>query len=148
MKWFRGQGYSEDPVYKHQGAYGSLVTTIMLMGSPFWTHLHIPYSTMRPHGCRVACKLQPLSSFLSNGSWRQLGYFNQVWVRCGQSSLMGAERCMDYVKGSLLTDETASLPWWVQANHTLTHSGRRSTYALLCFPLLPVRKKCFGIVLI
>lgn len=56
---------------------------------------------------------------------------------------------MDYVKGSLLTDETASLPGRVQADHTLTQSGRRNTYALFCFPLiLPVCKKCFGIVLV
>lgn len=91
-----------------------------------------------------------LFSFLSlTGAEDNLGYFNQVWVQCGQSSLMGAEWCMDYVKGSLLTDETASLPGRVQADHTLTQSGRRSTYALFCFPLiLPVCKKRFGIVLI
>lgn len=77
------------------------------------------------------------------------GYFNQVWVQCGPSRLMGAEWCMDHVKGSLLTDETASLPGRVQADHTLTQCGRRSTYALFCLPLLlPVCKKRFGTVLI
>lgn len=56
---------------------------------------------------------------------------------------------MDHVKGSLLTDETASLPGRVWADRTLTQSGRRSTYALFYFPLiLHVHKKRFGIVLI
>lgn len=56
---------------------------------------------------------------------------------------------MDYVKGSLLTDETASLPGRVQADHALTQPGRRSTYALFCFALaLSVCKKCFGVVII
>lgn len=56
---------------------------------------------------------------------------------------------MDYVKGSLLTDETASLPGQVQEDHTFTQCGRRSTHALFCFPLtLSVCKKCLGTVLI
>jgi len=46
---------------------------------------------------------------------------------------------MDCIKGSLLTDEAASLPGSAQADHTLTQSGRRSTYALFYFALiLPV----------
>lgn len=62
---------------------------------------------------------------------------------------MGAEWCMDYVKGSLLNDETASLPGRVQADHTLTQLGRRSTYALFCFAsTLSVCEKCFGVVII
>lgn len=62
---------------------------------------------------------------------------------------MGAEWCMDHVKGSLLTDETASLPGRVQADHTLTQSGRRIKYALFCFAfILSVCKKHYSIVMI
>ncbi len=97
-------------------------------------------------GWHVSYSPFPLFSLM--GAEDNSGYFNQVWVQCGQSSLMGAEWCMDYVKGSLLTDETASLPGRVQANRTLTQSGRRSTSALLCFPLIqPVCKKHLGILL-
>lgn len=62
---------------------------------------------------------------------------------------MGAEWCVDYVKGSLLTDETASLPGPVQAERTVTQCGRRGAHAPFCLPsLLSARKKCFGNVLI
>lgn len=57
---------------------------------------------------------------------------------------MGAEWCVDYVKGSLLTDETASLPGPVEAERTVTQCGRRGAHAPICLPsLLSARKKCF-----
>lgn len=63
------------------------------------------------------------------------GYFNQVWVQRGRSGLMGAEWCVDYVKGSLLTDETASLPGPVQAERTVTQCGRRAHMPrFVCLP--------------
>lgn len=62
---------------------------------------------------------------------------------------MGAEWCVDYVKGSLLTDEAASLPGPVQAERTVTQCGRRGAHAPFCLPsLLSARKKCLGNVLI
>lgn len=75
-------------------------------------------------------------------------YFNQVWIQCGQTSLMGAEWCVDYVKGSLITDQTVSLPGRVQADRNFTQPGRRRAHAQFCFSwTLPVCKKCFSAVL-
>lgn len=72
-------------------------------------------------------------------------YFNQVWVQRGQTSLMGAEWCVDYVKGSLITDQTVSLPGRVRADRGFTRPGRGRAHARFCFPwTLSVCKKRFS----
>lgn len=48
---------------------------------------------------------------------------------------MGAEWCVDYVKGSVITDQTLSLPGRVEADCTFTGPGRRGAHAHFCFPL-------------